>query len=670
MTDMYLTYQELRHLGVSQNLISMWKSRKCVDFHMLGGTLYVRYMSIPEQTRSKLALQNVEYVYNSREFYDLYNTIFIKMKYAYERDFIKYLNLYIELGVSNYKSTEYARKHAVWAYFIETYYSSPGIKHPVKEGCKAYNEIYPSRKISESRFRHLISEAQKEGISSIVIEKKKSGRPKIYDDTYKLMVCHFMRSGVAYSKAVIHRMVCEVCEERDMLKPSLRTVKNLCKEQIANTKVYSDRYGEDKMKNELLGYVSLEQAENVGDQFQIDGWTMPFWYYDRDKKKIKRLCFFSVLDAHSKKIVGWWIAKSENTETIMNGLECAIRGVGYYLPYEIVSDNHSFNQTAVSKNFKDTIAQLGCTWSVSSLPGRKLCLERGFRTLGENYAKTEYGYLGQGIKSRNKDARVSPELAEKYLKSGYILTEDQIKIIAVYMVKEWNNGSKIDGKSPNQLYEESARPNIIKLGEHHPAVYDMFNRNMDGKDIRVRRGQVNISRAGTLYEYMLNSKLVREWDGKKVSVKYTDLSEGVYLFNPDDKSPIGYVRLKEKAHSALANQTEKDAAIFGKVSSINKARKSNDIKEIAELYQIGDPELLVSLNAKTTPKDRVQEAREDHDTWAVLNQLGIDPDKVPNIRVMNTVPGLNYRDKEEQKKREQPFSIDLKPIDLNSLLEE
>ena len=55
------------------------------------------------------------------------------------------------------------------------------------------------------------------------------------------------------------------------------------------------------MKNELLGYVSLEQAENVGDQFQIDGWTMPFWYYDRDKKKIKRLCFFSVLDAHSKR---------------------------------------------------------------------------------------------------------------------------------------------------------------------------------------------------------------------------------------------------------------------------------------------------------------------------------------------------------------------------------
>lgn len=37
---------------------------------------------------------------------------------------------------------------------------------------------------------------------------------------------------------------------------------------------------------------------------------------------------------------------------------------------------------------------------------------------------------------------------------------------------------------------------------------------------------------------------------------------------------------------------------------------------------------------------------------------------------MNTVPELNYRDKEEQKKREQPFSIDLKPIDLNSLLEE
>ena len=115
------------------------------------------------------------------------------------------------------------------------------------------------------------------------------------------MVCHFMRSGVAYSKAVIHRMVCEVCEERDMLKPSLRTVKNLCKEQIANTKVYSDRYGEDKMKNELLGYVSLEQAENVGDQFQIDGWTMPFWYYDRDKKKIKRLCFFSVLELTVKR---------------------------------------------------------------------------------------------------------------------------------------------------------------------------------------------------------------------------------------------------------------------------------------------------------------------------------------------------------------------------------
>ena len=87
-------------------------------------------------------------------------------------------------------------------------------------------------------------------------------------------------------------------------------------------------------------------AQNANSQRQIDGWRLPFYM-----KGFETLTLFWVIDSYSKRVLGSFIDSSENTETILKGLASAVKETGV-LPFEIVSDNHSFNQTKEAQDSK------------------------------------------------------------------------------------------------------------------------------------------------------------------------------------------------------------------------------------------------------------------------------------------------------------------------------
>ena len=635
MKDIYLTYDQLSLLGISDNLIWQWRFQERVEFLKIGDVDYVGYMSIPQATKSKLDFQVVQWLYDHqhRQSGYLYESILIHMYNAYNYGFTTYLDVYRKMGYSDNEAKKYAKEHAVWRYFISTFYSANGSLHPIKEGVKAYNTVL-NKNYSWETFRKKISKARNNGISSIIIVKKSTGRPKIFGNQYEYMIYQLASDAKAFSCADVYRKVCSICEEMGMQAPKERTVNNIFKEALRNTEVYAHRYGVDKMCNDILSYASLEHAQSANDQWQMDGWTMPFYYRDPVDKRLKTMCLFAVMDAHSKRIVGYYVAESENTETILNGLEDAVRKTGE-LPFEIVSDNHSFNQTKIADNFKESLESMGVTWTISSNPRYKQALERSFRTYGECYAKQQYGYTGQGIRSISPDARISQELFDKYMKAGYLLTKDQIKAIAIYCVDMWNNGLASEEKSPNQLYEESERPNSIKLGDWRRCshFFDLFTRDMS--EITVRNGQINIVRAGHKYEYQLTSDQAYRFNNKPVTVKYIDLTEGVYIYDSSTGDPVGYVKLKEKAHGALANRTEKDAAILGKTSSINKAWARKSREKLLNLRESADSRLVELVNQRTTPKNVIQDMKENSMYAAEFARLGGNIQTTPDLPVFN-----------------------------------
>lgn len=635
MKDIYLTYDQLSLLGISDNLIWQWRFQERVEFLKIGDVDYVGYTSIPKATKNKLDFQVVQWLYDNqhRQSGNLYESILIHMYNAYNYGFTTYLDVYRKMGYSDNEAKKYAKEHAVWRYFISTFYSANGSLHPIKEGVKAYNTVL-NRNYSWETFRKKISKARNNGISSIIIVKKSTGRPKIFGNQYEYMIYQLASDAKAFRCADVYRKVCSICEEMGMQAPKERTVNNIFREALRNTEVYAHRYGVDKMCNDILSYASLEHAQSANDQWQMDGWTMPFYYRDPVDKRLKTMCLFAVMDAHSKRIVGYYVAESENTETILNGLEDAVRKTGE-LPFEIVSDNHSFNQTKIADNFKESLEKMGVAWTVSSNPRYKQALERSFRTYGECYAKQQYGYTGQGIRSISPDARISQELFDKYIKAGYLLTKDQIKAIAIYCVDMWNNGLASEEKSPNQLYEESERPNSIKLGDWRRCshFFDLFTRDLS--EITVRNGQINIVRAGHKYEYQLTSDQAYRFNNKPVTVKYIDLTEGVYIYDSSTGDPVGYVKLKEKAHGALANRTEEDAAILGKTSSINKAWVRKSREKLLNLRESADSRLVELVNQRTTPKNVIQDMKENSMYAAEFARLGGNIQTTPDLPVFN-----------------------------------
>lgn len=560
-------------------------------------------------------------------------------------DKARYLAYYMHNTKNQEKAISSAEFHAILIRANELY--KDGI---VNKKCSslasvyaAFNNVYPGR-YSYHNFARNMRQINKEGVERFVIDHRSGNNHKI-NDVIRKWLLDAMSSGKKYGPTQIYRFICELCMEHGYSAPSLSWIKTNYYHMLPM--VGKNRKGADEWNYSDLPYAGILRASAPGGQWQVDGWRLPFY-----TKEFKTLMLFVVKDAYSGKIVGYNVDFSENTESILKGLENAVATTGT-LPQEIVSDNHSFHKTMEAAYFKEAIEKSGCVWTVSSNPRHKGIVERGFGVFGTKFCKTMYGYVGEGIRTRRTNGRTSQELMDKYHRHNAFLTEEQIKLIAIDVVDRYNaSASDTDNISPNERYEASR--NIgFPVDDMQRMV--LFVRK---GEYTVRKGQINIARSGVTYEYQLDKELFILLNNKKVAVRYVDYDR-IYLFDVKTDAPLGSIARKQYAHGALCDRTDEDIKILnkhkGRLNGIKTAFKRQQM-ELARRAEAIDPEAAYAMNAKLSPKNILEEFRSEGMKALEARRLGVCVNEVPDIPVFSEVTTYAPEDKKKQRVKDSPFT--------------
>lgn len=643
--ELYVSYSFLLSKNISQNTIDNWRKRGLSIVKKIGINAYILYDCIPAPTREKLPSKEaiIKELERKRDedSIDYFYEILYKAK---ENNFSLYRDVYSK-HFNDERVVEYSKKHAVIEEIltIRYEYKEEGTRCPSRDIWKAYCRIYPEDYVYEY-FLNIMKKAENEGIERILIKQSVPVKRK-FDVRYTKMIIDCLSSKKKYNQPQIFDKICKACEKKGWEKPSLSWVKLKIRDY------YLFGGARDGVNYEFYNrrpYLGVLNAQNANSQWQIDGWRLPFYM-----KGFETLTLFWVIDSYSKKVLGSFIDSSENTETILKGLASAVKETGV-LPFEIVSDNHSFNQTKEAQDFKERLSKIGVTWTVSMNPRRKSNVERSFRTFGDDFCKNEYGYIGQGIKTRMKNGKPSQEYIDKAVKNP--LTREQIVLIAGRCIEEYNNKIGSDGKSPNMRYEEAVNDESRKKKSFAVSDLDVLSLFIRRSEAIARRGQITIERGGVKYEYVMNAKQYVKYNNKRFGIRYASFDQ-IYIYDIDTDKCLDCLQRKKYAHGALADQTEDDIKLInkhsGRLRGIENAIKKEQEKIYKEAVSI-DPDAAYIMNPLLTPKADFEEYKRNGNLMRFADRHGIRPEDVPEINVEceKETKEPEYR---KRRKAESPF---------------
>ncbi len=659
--EIYCSVSFLIEFGISRKTIEDWTNRKRTLKILHEGTVYTLTSSIPSASRLRLP-NDVELhsLLNSEQKSEQVTSFADKLKYAQINKCNDYRIYYSEgYSVSSDEALRLAMKRAVWERLMELYKAehSAGYKGGLKKGAldmlyKAYSVLYPGQYSLKHAFLRAINTVKSDGFDAIVVDKRKlsKGNNLQFNEIHKAFINGVFSIGKAYTAPQIQVIISPMCSEACVSVPSISWIKNY----ISTNNNYNEnagRYGADKAAK-TMPFAKIQPALNANTQWQVDGWTLPF-YYKNELNRMDKLTLIAVKDAYSKKIIGYSVARSENRLSIMKAFEDAITKAGG-LPFEIVVDNHSFNRTKEAENFIGEIEKIGVTWTVTENPQYKTVIERGFKTFGEQFCKKQYGYKGQGVKTRDINGLTSPEMLQQFTKSGQTLSEDEITSIAIACVFEFNKTQlKAFKKSPDVLYQESEKKAWFPID-----LYERLRILTMKTEYKVRRNQINITVAGKTYEYQLNADKYADYNNKNVSVRYESL-DLIYLFDTKKDQPICALKQKDVIHGAKADQTEKDIILLNKNKGRTKgiiAQGRNNSQEIVDKALAINPDTLDILMRHTTPKDVKKMAETDVELRRELISQGIDINLIDTVPKVSEITNPMYTGKKVSRKEESPFT--------------
>lgn len=655
--QVFIPQSFLLEKGVKYKTIEMWIFRKTIVPFKYNDEIFYNYDSIPAPTRVKLPSKEAIIRAREREKDEgTINEFYERLLVAKDNYFPTYREVYLQRGLSPDKVLENSQKHAVLEEIltIRDEHREEHERFPLRYVWQAFCKIYPNWYVYHA-FSLALNTCVNEGIERLLIKKYVPAEKK-FDARYDKMILDCMSSMKKYTQPKIHKKICKACDLKGWEKPSLSWTKQACVRLEATT--FMARNGVTDFYYNRKPYMGLIPAQNANSQWQIDGWRLPFYMKD-----FETLTLFWVIDACTGRVVGSYVDSSENTETILKGLENAVETTGV-LPFEIVSDNHSFNQTKEAEHLKNALTTIGVHWTVSMNPRRKSKVERSFRTFGDDFCKEEYGYIGQGIKSKMKNGRSAQEMIDKAVKNPLI--REQIILIAGRCIEEYNNTKGKDGKSPNKRYEEAVNDSNRIKKSFKVTELDRIALFVRRSEATVRRGQIVIERGGMKYEFELNAKQFNKFNNKKFGVRYATFDE-IYLFDLEKDTYIDTVQRKKYAHSALADQTEEDKILQfkhkGRLNGIDNEVKKAQVDIYNKAVSI-DPEAAYIMNPLLTPKADFNEFLRNGNLADFAERHGIRPQDAPEIPVYCEKNAIEPEDKNKNKKAESPFLTD-ETIDLS-----
>jgi hypothetical protein len=522
-------------------------------------------------------------------------------------------------NVSKENCKLFSQRWAVWQWITENYSRS---KNSLSVFHTAYNTLFPGHLSDANSFSNFKKAIELKGFESKIIDQRaivKVGK-RITSFQYALLQSLFIQPQKIQCPAA-HKKLIEACEGINEQPYSLASVKNYFREFANNAELYALRYGAGAAQKQL-SYASLLPAEHRNTQWQIDGWTLPFW-----GNKFQRYVLDIVRDNHSRKIVGYSIAETENTTLILDALEDAMRTTGVF-PGELVSDKHSFHKTEIAARLRTETERMGAVWTVTINAQRNQLAERYNQYL-DALCKEFAGYLGKNMTATSRDARPSPEALTVYAKTANFKTPEEIKAIAAYVVKEFNKMplEPLEGLSPNEKYatSEDKKCFVISESERLALVRPLSY-------YKVVRGQITIKVGMKKHAFQLPAALKTRYNNKKVAVMWEDLMQGIYITDINSGEELGCILPKHKIHGAIPDQNEDDRKwlnqLTGRVKGVTTTARKTAQEKITEALK-ANPEAIELINHYSLPKDIRALAQKDNELKRAMADQGINANMIP-----------------------------------------
>ena len=519
----------------------------------------------------------------------------------------------------------FAQRWAVWQWITENYNRS---KNSLTVFHAAYSTLFPGHLNDPNSFSNFKKAIELKGFEAKIIDQRAIVKvaKRITTFQYALLQRLYIQPQKIQAPAA-HKKLIAACNDLNATgdvceKPySLASVKNYFREFEKNAELYAFRYGAGAAQKQLP-YASLLPAEHRNTQWQIDGWTMPFW-----GAAFQRYVLDIVRDNHSRKIIGYSVAESENTTLILEALEDAMRNTGVF-PGELVSDKHSFHKTEIAARLKIETERMGAVWTVTVNAQRNQLAERYNQYLDAE-CKEFAGYLGKNMTATSKDARPSPEALTGYAKTANFKTPEEIKIIADYIVKEFNSKSldALEGVSPNEKYAASEDKKCFAISEN-----ERLTLLRPAENYKVTRGQVTIKVGMKKHEFQLPAALITRYNNKIVAAIWEDLTQGIYISDTGTGEELGCILPKRKTHGAIPDQNDEDRKRLNQLTGRTKgvtttARKTAQEKIIDALKE--NPDAIALINHHSLPKDIRALAQKDSELKRAMADQGRKFDLLP-----------------------------------------
>lgn len=345
------------------------------------------------------------------------------------------------------------------------------------------------------------------------------------------------------------------------------------------------RRGEKWTNDNIMPYLSRQDSMHPNNTWFIDGTPTQLFCKGSDGKQ-KRLYLFVVLDACTRRIIGFDIRQTgEDRFMVMNAIKMAIRYTGF-IPYEIVSDNFSANKTVEIRRMQEELLNMGTKWRFAKVGNAqdKAQVERFNRTFQSMQQSMLEEYIGEGITSKLPNGRIDPEFIKEVAKKKGLIIADKMADYIVSLLCMYN-AKKIAGRpSPNEKYNALAVDKAIKTDETNiPKIF------WEKTVVTVKRGQITIQDDNMKYEYSLNDKhLYLSLQGLQVIVRYhKDHKGSVFIYDYRTDELIKEVKLKIKGYVSNAEVPEGQEDINYKFGAQKKSFKEFIKSETENIINAG-----------------------------------------------------------------------------------
>lgn len=599
---------------IGKKTIEDWYKYPTVISTVAESEMYYQYKSIPLRTRKKLPSADKII---SQETKNASRSVINEILHAaYWYKYTAHKSFYEKYtALTTAQVTHFCKLHSVWEAIL-TNDNNPHFKNR-NVLYDVFNDFFPGKYSGYNPFMNKLSDAKKKGAFSVAFDKRAFGNNvrenKKENPIIDYVVSILVANEQKFTDAVIAEKLNQYCKENNLPKQnySRRHINNLRREWLKNPEIYESRYGTTLAKKQLP-FASMRGANYTNVQWLIDGTPIGYWL-----EGYKKMNIVFVLDNCSKKILGYAIGESENTEVIKEAIYRAIVNTNGILPNELVSDNHAFTKTQSAFNFENFMLKMGALFTKTSNPQHKSSIERSIQYLNAGFKKY-YGYLGSSIKSRSIDAIASVEQTADFAKNFY--NTNSVKAIAVSVVESYNETPR-QGKTPNERYIEKPHPNPITLNQFQQA--ELYPNRQEQL---IDRGQITLKRGLAKFEYQLPSHLYEQWNNERVLLTYMDLNEGIFIYDISTGEGIAHLKPKEIISAAKAEQTSEDVDKLcrhkGRLKGIKtKARKK--LEAVAESVMLVDPEAHLKVNPLITPKDVIHELAQNPHLKMIAEEHGV-----------------------------------------------